>query len=254
MTRHNTTSTSPDAPATRNAATTNVSPDEIRKFDALARDWWDSEGPCRPLHRLNPVRANFIDATVAVAGKTLLDIGCGGGLLTEALAQRGAQVTGIDMATESLAVAEHHARESGLNIEYATTTAEDWALSHAGHYDCVTCLEMLEHVPDPNSVISAAAQLVAPGGRVIFSTLNRTPSAFLQAIVGAEYLLQWLPKGTHRYDTFITPAELAQSCRQAGLGVKAIQGVAYNPVTERFSLSHRVSVNYLLVAEKPVSG
>lgn len=234
-------------------ATPNMDPQEIAKFSRLASRWWDPAGECKPLHLMNPVRANYIDGQSAVAEKKLLDIGCGGGLLAEAMAQRGAQVTAIDLSEEALQVARLHALESQLSIDYQLTGAEAFAEAHSGQFDLVTCLEMLEHVPEPASVVQAAATLCAPGGAVYFSTLNRTAQAYGLAVVGAEYLLKLLPKGTHDYQRFIRPSELAAMCRQAGLIVRDITGISYNPITQSFRLSGRdVDVNYLVYCQKPL--
>lgn len=234
-------------------ATPNMDPQEIAKFSRLASRWWDPAGECKPLHLMNPVRANYIDGQSAVAEKTLLDIGCGGGLLAEAMAQRGAQVTAIDLSEEALQVARLHALESALSIDYQLSSAEAFAQTHPQAFDLVTCLEMLEHVPEPDSVVAAAAALCAPGGAVYFSTLNRTAQAYGMAVVGAEYLLKLLPKGTHDYQRFIRPSELAAMCRKAGLLVRDITGLSYNPITQSFRLSGRdVDVNYLVYCQKPL--
>lgn len=231
----------------------NMDPQEIAKFSRLASRWWDSAGECKPLHQMNPVRANYIDGHCPVAEQRLLDIGCGGGLLAEAMAQRGAWVTAIDLSPEALQVAQLHALESKLSIDYQLTSAEDLAAANPGGFNIVTCLEMLEHVPDPASVIKACAQLVAPGGGVFFSTLNRTAQAYGLAIVAAEYLMNLLPKGTHDYHKFIRPSELAGWCREAGLLVRDITGLSYNPITQTFRLTGRdVDVNYLLYCQKPL--
>ncbi|HEY7883937.1 MAG TPA: bifunctional 2-polyprenyl-6-hydroxyphenol methylase/3-demethylubiquinol 3-O-methyltransferase UbiG [Cellvibrionaceae bacterium] len=226
---------------------------EIAKFDALASRWWDPAGEFRPLHDMNPLRANYIDQRSPVAEQRLLDVGCGGGILTEAMAQRGAQVTGIDMAEAPLAVARLHSLESGVKVDYQQSTAEALADTLPGAFDIVTCLEMLEHVPDPASVIKACSQLVRPGGDVYFSTINRNPKAWALAVVGAEYVLRLLPKGTHEYAKFIKPSELAGYARAAGLEIVQITGITYNPLTRGFKLSEGdVSVNYLVHARKRV--
>lgn len=233
------------------APTLNVDAREVEKFERAASRWWDPEGECKPLHQMNPVRANFIDRNCKVAGKQLLDIGCGGGLLCEAMARRGAKVTGLDMSGAALDVARAHAAKSDLAIEYRQGTVETFAENNAtsaNQFDVITCLEMLEHVPDPGSVINAAAKLLKPGGKLILSTLNRTAAAYMLAIVGAEYIAKVLPKGTHDYKKFITPAEMASACREAGLNVEVIRGLTYNPLTQTFSESARVDINYLLVA------
>lgn len=230
----------------------NVDPDELQKFDALANRWWDRNGEFKPLHDINPLRANWIDGLAPVAGQHVLDIGCGGGILAEALTQRGAQVTGIDMAEAPLAVAKLHRLESGLDIEYTKATAEDFAHTNPEHFDIVTCLEMLEHVPQPNSVVKACARLVKPGGRVFFSTINRNPKSYLFAILGAEYVLKLLPTGTHTFRKFIRPSELAGWLRAAHLELESMTGLVYNPLTKNYRLSVTdVDVNYLVCARKP---
>jgi len=229
----------------------NVDAAEVAKFEALASRWWDRDSEFKPLHDINPLRANFIDEHSPVAGRKVLDVGCGGGILSEALAQRGAAVTGIDMGEAPLGVARLHAQESGLTIDYRQVTAEALADQEAGQYDIVTCLEMLEHVPDPASVIRACATLVKPGGHVYFSTINRNPKAYVFAIVGAEYLLKLLPKGTHDYRKFIRPSELSRWMRTASLELKTLTGMTYNPLTKTYKLDpNDVSVNYLLHARQ----
>lgn len=229
----------------------NTDTEEIAKFDRLASRWWDPQGDFRPLHDMNPLRANYIDQRSPVAERALLDVGCGGGILAEAMAQRGARVTGIDMAEAPLAVARLHALESGVEVDYRQSTAEGLAEAHAEEFDIVTCLEMLEHVPDPASVVKACSRLVRPGGDVYFSTINRNPKAWALAVVGAEYVLRLLPKGTHEYAKFIKPSELAGFARAAGLEIVHITGVAYNPLTRRFKLAEGdVDVNYLVHARK----
>lgn len=233
-------------------ARSNVDRQEIAKFDALAARWWDAEGDFRPLHEINPLRANFIDSHSPVADRALVDVGCGGGILAEAMAQRGARVTGIDMGEAPLAVARLHQLESGLDIDYRQATAEELAAEQPGAFDVVCCLEMLEHVPDPGAVVQACAELARPGASLYFSTINRNPKAFLFAIVGAEHILRLLPAGTHDYDKFIKPSELAGWLRDAGLALREMTGLTYNPLTRRYRLNERdVSVNYLLRAEKP---
>jgi 2-polyprenyl-6-hydroxyphenyl methylase/3-demethylubiquinone-9 3-methyltransferase len=229
----------------------NIDAVEIAKFEALASRWWDPSGEFRPLHQMNPLRANFIDQRSAVAGKRVLDVGCGGGILSEGLAQRGASVTGIDMGEAPLAVARLHLLESGLDIDYRLATAEDLVDESAGSYDIVTCLEVLEHVPDPASLVNACAQLVRPGGDVYFATINRNPKSYLFAIVGAEHVLGLLPKGTHDYARFIRPSELAAWTRHAGLQTLEISGMLYNPLTQAFSLGDDVDVNYLVHGRRP---
>ena len=229
----------------------NVDPQEIAKFEALAKRWWDKTSEFKPLHDINPLRANFIDARSPVAELNVLDVGCGGGILSESLAQRGANVTGIDMGEAPLSVARLHSLESGVKINYRKNTAEALAEEQLGHYDIVTCLEMLEHVPDPSQVITACAQLVKPGGDVYFSTINRNPKSYAFAIIGAEYVLQLLPKGTHEYSKFIKPSELAQWSRDAGLSWQEITGMTYNPLTKKYRLNpNDVSVNYLVHVTK----
>jgi 2-polyprenyl-6-hydroxyphenyl methylase/3-demethylubiquinone-9 3-methyltransferase len=233
------------------ASTTNVDPNEIRKFEELASRWWDKNSEFKPLHDINPLRANWIDNIAPVAEKKVLDVGCGGGILSESLAQRGADVTGIDMGDAPLGVAKLHQLESGLSISYQKSTAEDFAKNHENTFDIVTCLEMLEHVPDPSSVINACAKMVKPGGTVFFSTINRNPKAFLFAIVGAEYLLRMLPRGTHEYAKFIRPSELANWSRDAGLQVNQLTGLLYNPLTKNYKLSPSdVDVNYMISTQK----
>ncbi len=230
----------------------NVDPAEIAKFEKLASRWWDPSSEFKPLHDINPLRANWIDQFPQVNNKTLLDVGCGGGLLCEAMAFRGANVTGIDMGEAPLSVAKIHRLESELDITYQQSTAEALAESHAGQFDVVTCLEMLEHVPDPASVIQACADLAKPGADLYFSTINRNPKAFMFAIVGAEYLLNMLPKGTHEYAKFIKPSELARWVRAAGLNITHMTGMTYNPITRHYALEERdVSVNYMIRACKP---
>ena len=231
----------------------NADSEEIAKFERAASRWWDEEGELKPLHQMNPIRANFIDRHAQVAEKKLLDVGCGGGLLSEAMAQRGAYVTGIDMGSAPLDVGRMHATQSQLEIDYKQTTAEQHASEHSEHYDIVCSLEMLEHVPDPESVIRACAALTKPGGDLFFSTLNRTPMAYLIAILGAEYIARILPRGTHDYAKFITPAEMSFACRQAGLEVKRIRGLSYNHITQQFKESSKVAINYIVHAHKPLS-
>ncbi len=226
----------------------NVDSAEIAKFNALAERWWDPESEFRPLHDINPLRLNYIDERLDLPGKKVIDIGCGGGLLSEGMARRGARVTGIDLGEAPLAVARLHAEQSGVEVEYRQVPAEEIAAERAGQYDAVTCLEMLEHVPDPSSVIRACATLVKPGGQVFFSTINRNPKAFLFAIVGAEYVLRLLPRGTHEYAKLIRPSELAGWARDAALEVRDTTGMTYNPLTQVYKLNRDVSVNYLMHA------
>ena len=230
----------------------NFDPREIAKFEALASRWWDRESEFKPLHDINPLRANWIDRLAPVAGKKIVDVGCGGGILSEALAQRGAEVTGIDMGAAPLSVAELHRLESGLDITYQQISAEALAETHAGCFDIVTCLEMLEHVPNPASVIKACATLVKPGGHLFFSTINRNPKSYALMILGAEYLMKMLPRGTHDYGKFIRPSELSQWLRDAALDLAHITGMVYNPLTRTYSLKERdVDVNYLVHATRP---
>lgn len=230
----------------------NVDPAEIAKFEALASRWWDRGGEFKPLHDINPLRANWIDEHSPVAGKRLLDVGCGGGILAESMAHRGATVTGIDMGEAPLSVARIHQLESGAEVSYHQTTAEELAAQAPASYDVVCCLEMLEHVPDPAAVIQACGELVVPGGALYFSTINRNPKAFAFAIVGAEHILRLLPTGTHEYTKFIRPSELAAWIRSAGLVLEGMTGMTYNPLTRRYRLNPKdVSVNYLVRASRP---
>ncbi len=230
----------------------NVDPHEIHKFEQLASRWWDRNSEFKPLHDINPLRANWIDKLAPVAEKNLLDVGCGGGILCEAMAQRGATVTGIDMGDAPLAVGNLHKLESGLDINYVKATAEDYAEDHIGAFDRVTCLEMLEHVPEPSSVVTACAKMTKPGGTVFFSTINRNPKSYLLAVIGVEYILRMLPKGTHEYAKFIRPSELGEWIRNAGLEVTHMTGLVYNPITKNYRLNKRdVDVNYMICARKP---
>lgn len=226
--------------------TTNVDPAEIAKFSELAHQWWNPSGDFRPLHEINPLRLDFIDGRVGLAGKTVLDVGCGGGILAESMAMRGAQVTGIDLADKPLMVARLHLAESGNTVYYRKIAAEALAAESPQHFDTVTCMEMLEHVPDPASTVAACAALAKPGGDVFFSTINRNPKAYLFAIVGAEYVLRLLPRGTHDYAKFIKPSELATLCRQTGLEVRSVTGMTYNPLTKVYALGDDTDVNYLV--------
>lgn len=232
-------------------STGNVNPAEVAKFERLASRWWDSEGESRPLHDLNPVRLGYIAERAVLKGARVLDVGCGGGLLSEAMARAGADVVGIDLAPAVLEVARLHLLESGLKVDYRETGAEALAQAMGGQFDVVTCLEMLEHVPDPASVIRACADLLRPGGRLFVSTLNRTPRSFATAIVGAEYVMRLLPRGTHHYARFIKPSELGADLRAAGLVLEDLRGIGYNPLTREAWLSDSVAVNYLACAVKP---
>lgn len=226
-------------------ARTNVDPGEIAKFEQLASRWWDPNSEFRPLHDINPLRLDFIDQRASLKGKRVLDVGCGGGILAESMAERGAVVTGIDMGEAPLAVARLHLKESGRSVNYERITAEELAAREPGTFDVVTCMEMLEHVPDPASTIVACATLVKPGGHVFFSTINRNPKSWLFAIVGAEYVLNLLPKGTHEYMKFIKPSELERWVRAARLSVREYTGMHYNPLFKQYSLGHGVDVNYI---------
>jgi len=228
----------------------NVDLSEIKKFSAHASHWWDPEGDLKTLHQMNPLRLDYIDAKAILKNKKIIDIGCGGGLLTEGMAKRGAEVTGIDMSEPAITVAKLHQHESGTTVEYKVTLAETIASERPAQYDIVTCLEMLEHVPDPMSVIQACATLVKPGGHVFFSTLNRNLKSYLYAILGAEYILKILPKNTHHYAQFIRPSELITWSRKAGLTLSAMTGIHYHPLKKEFSLTSDVSVNYLISLRK----
>lgn len=229
----------------------NVDPQELAKFSELAHRWWDEGSEFRPLHEMNPLRLEWIDTLARLPGKEVLDVGCGGGILAESMAHRAAHVTGIDLATKPLGVARLHALETGVeNIEYREVAAEALAAERPQAYDVVTCMEMLEHVPEPASVVQACSTLVRPGGWVFFSTLNRNAKSFLLGIVGAEYVLQLLPKGTHEYARFIRPSELARWCRAAGLALESSRGMEYNPMTRRFRLTDDTSVNYLFACRR----
>ncbi|MDC8757524.1 bifunctional 2-polyprenyl-6-hydroxyphenol methylase/3-demethylubiquinol 3-O-methyltransferase UbiG [Janthinobacterium fluminis] len=230
----------------------NADPIEIQKFSELAHRWWDPTSEFRPLHEINPLRLEWINARAPLAGRRVIDIGCGGGILAESMAKKGAQVTGIDLSEKALKVADLHSLESGAQVRYQLIAAEAMAEQEAGQYDVVTCMEMLEHVPDPAAIVRACATLVKPGGHVFFSTLNRNPKAYLFAVVGAEYLLRMLPKGTHDYDKFITPAELSQYARSAQLEVKGLKGMGYNPLSKIYSLNDDTSVNYLIACTRPL--
>lgn len=227
----------------------NVDPAEIDKFQSIASRWWDRESEFKPLHDINPLRVAYIERQAqGLEGKQILDVGCGGGILAEALAHKGACVTGIDMAELSLKVAKMHLRESGLEVDYQLSTVEDFAQQNAAQFDIVTCLEMLEHVPDPASIIASASRLLKPDGMLCLSTLNRNPKSFALAILGAEYVLRMLPRGTHEYKKFIKPSELAATLRANRMQVRDITGISYNPITKNYSLGRDIDVNYLMTA------
>jgi 2-polyprenyl-6-hydroxyphenyl methylase/3-demethylubiquinone-9 3-methyltransferase len=228
----------------------NADPAELEKFGKLAHRWWDPEGEFRPLHEINPLRLQWIDGHARLAGKRVLDVGCGGGILAEAMARRGAEVTGIDLSEKGLRVAELHLLESKLAVRYEKASAEAYAETHAGEFDVVTCMELLEHVPEPAAMVAACAGLVRPGGRVFFSTINRNPKSYLFAVIGAEYVLKLLPKGTHDYLRFIKPSELARWSRAAGLRSDELIGMTYNPITRRYRLGRDCDVNYLLACTR----
>lgn len=232
--------------------TGNVDPAELQKFSALASRWWDPTSEFKPLHEINPLRLTWIDTQAQLAGKRVVDVGCGGGILAESMARLGAEVLGVDLADKSLKVAQLHSLESGVKVRYQKIAAEELAAREPAGFDVVTCMEMLEHVPDPGSVVQACADMVKPGGWVFFSTLNRNAKAFLFAIVGAEYLLRMLPKGTHSYERFIKPAELGHWVREAGLDPVDVIGMTYNPITQMYRLEHDTDVNYLMACRKPL--
>ena len=229
---------------------TNVNEDELAKFEAMAHRWWDKESEFKALHDINPLRLNYIDEHAGLNGKKVLDVGCGGGILSESMVKRGAQVTGIDLGKTSLAVAKIHAREQGLNIEYQAISVEDLAAQKPRRFDVVTCMEILEHVPDPAAIVKACSQLVKPRGQVFFATINRNPKSFLFAIIGAEYVLNLLPKGTHEYEQLIRPSELDHWIRHAHMHTTEITGMRYNPFKKSYALSTDVSVNYIVHAQK----
>ena len=231
----------------------NADPLELQKFSDLAHRWWDPTSEFRPLHEINPLRLEWINSLAPLAGKEVCDIGCGGGILSESMVRKGAKVTGIDLSEKALKVADLHSLESGVAVRYEMISAEELAAREPGRYDVVTCMEMLEHVPDPAAVVKAAATLVKPGGHVFFSTINRNPKAYLFAVIGAEYILRLLPKGTHDYAKFITPSELAQHTRNAGLDVNKLKGMTYNPLTKMYSLNQDTDVNYLVACTRPVA-
>ncbi len=234
-------------------STINADPAELAKFSELAHRWWDLESEFKPLHQINPLRLGWIQSFVPLANQRLVDIGCGGGILADAAARQGAEVLGIDLSTKALRVAQLHAMEAETTgVTYREVSAEALAIEAPAAFDVVTCMEMLEHVPDPASVVASCAQMVKPGGWVFFSTLNRNPMSFIQAIVGAEYVLKLLPKGTHEYAKMIRPSELAHFCRAAGLDLKATKGLGYNPITGKYSLNNSTQVNYLFATQRPL--
>ncbi|ETD66852.1 3-demethylubiquinone-9 3-methyltransferase [Pelistega indica] len=230
----------------------NVNPAEIDKFSALASKWWDPDSEFKPLHEINPLRLQWIEEQVGgnLTGLRIVDIGCGGGILAESMAKKGAQVSGIDLAQKSLTVAKLHGLESGIKVDYQCISAEDFAAQHAGEFDVVTCMEMLEHVPNPASIIHACYQLVKPGGYVIFSTINRNPKSYALAIVAAEYIMNMVPKGTHHYEGFLKPSEVMRAARQSGLYLQELKGLEYNPLRKVYFLSNDTSVNYMLSTRK----
>ncbi|MDZ7786642.1 MAG: bifunctional 2-polyprenyl-6-hydroxyphenol methylase/3-demethylubiquinol 3-O-methyltransferase UbiG [Halofilum sp. (in: g-proteobacteria)] len=235
-----------------NAEHHNADPGEIDKFDRLAADWWDPDGECAPLHAINPLRLGWIERQAGgLRGRAVVDIGCGGGILSESMAQRGARVTGIDLAADAIEAARGHAAQAGVEVDYRVAAAEDLAATLAGGFDVVTCMELLEHVPDPAAIVAACARLARPGGTVVFATINRTPKAWVQAIVGAEYLLGLLPRGTHEYARLVRPSELARWARAAGLDVTDSSGLTYNPLTRRYRLTGDIDVNYMLACHAP---
>lgn len=228
----------------------NADPIELEKFSQLAHHWWDTNSEFRTLHQINPIRLDYINRIGVLSGKSVLDVGCGGGILSEGMAGMGAQVTGIDLAEKSLQVAKLHLLESGKQVEYRKNAVEELAAEKPGSFDVVVCMEMLEHVPDPQSVVRACGQLVKPGGHVFFSTLSRNPKSYLLSVIGAEYLLNMLPRGTHDYAKFIKPSELAQFCRNAGLNVTDVTGMSYNPLTKVYSLGPDTDVNYIFACRR----
>lgn len=228
----------------------NVDPVELEKFSQLAHRWWDPESEFKPLHDINPLRLGHIERITPLAGRVVLDVGCGGGILSEAMAARGAKVTGIDLADKPLKVAQLHLLESGREVEYLKIAAEALARERPAQYDVVTCMELLEHVPDPAATVRACAELVKPGGHVFFATINRNPKSYLFAVIGAEYVLGLLPRGTHDYAKFLKPSELAAMCRDAGLSIGGVTGMTYNPLTRRYALGADADVNYILHTQK----
>lgn len=235
-----------------NNTSTNFDPAEQQKFDRIAASWWDQDGESRPLHDLNPARLAYIADRVELKGAKVIDVGCGGGILSESLAAQGAEVTGIDIAEKALSVAKLHLHESGYQVDYQHSTAESWAQEHSGSVTVVTCMEMLEHVPDPASVVSACAKMLAPGGHLFMSTLNRNAASFAVAILGGEHIARIVPKGTHQYDRFIKPSELCQWLRESGMKAEEITGIHYNPLERTARTGGHVKVNYLIHAVKPV--
>jgi len=229
---------------------TNADPIELEKFSQLAHKWWDPNSEFKPLHDINPLRLEYIDRLAGLAGKNVLDVGCGGGILSESMAGLGANVTGIDMGDKPLQVAKLHLLESGKKVEYRKVAVEELAQEKPEHFDVVTCMEMLEHVPEPPSIVAACSRLVKPGGWVFFSTINRNPKSYLYAVIGAEYILNLLPKGTHDYAKFIKPSEMAQSCRNAGLDLADLIGLSYNPLTKIYSLGKDTDVNYMIACRR----
>ncbi len=230
----------------------NADPQELKKFSDLAHRWWDPTSEFRPLHEINPLRLDWIDARAALFGKNVVDVGCGGGILAESMARKGAKVTGIDLSDKALKVADLHGMDSGVQVRYEKIAAEELAAREPGQFDVVTCMEMLEHVPDPASIVRACAAMAKPGGYVFFSTLNRNIKSYLFAIIGAEYLLRMLPRGTHDYAKFITPAELARFIREADLTFDGIKGLTYNPLTKIYALNQDTDVNYMVACRKPL--
>ncbi|MFH1604714.1 MAG: bifunctional 2-polyprenyl-6-hydroxyphenol methylase/3-demethylubiquinol 3-O-methyltransferase UbiG [Pseudomonadota bacterium] len=224
----------------------NADPQELAKFSDLAHRWWDPTSEFKPLHEINPLRLGWINGLAMLPGKSVLDVGCGGGILTEAMAALGAHVKGVDLSVKALNVARLHLLESRLDVSYEEISAEDLAKREPGKYDVLTCMEMIEHVPDPASTVSACAKLIKPGGQIFFSTINRNPKAYLLAVIGAEYILRLLPRGTHEYAKFIKPSELARHCRAAGLTLTSVIGMSYNPLRKTYSLNSDTSVNYLM--------
>lgn len=238
------------ASALNAAGNLNVDPQELEKFAALAHRWWDAESEFKPLHDINPLRLDYIDRHAGLMGKRVLDVGCGGGILSESMAQRGAHVTGIDLGEKALKVAQLHRLESGVDVDYRLISVEHMAEENPAAFDVVTCMELLEHVPDPAAVVAACSKLVKPSGHVFFSTINRNAKAYLFAVIGAEYVLNLLPRGTHEYEKFLKPSELSAFCRNSGLEVNDLAGMSYNPLTKRYWLDKDVSVNYLVFTQK----